>query len=203
MTTDQERSRSDETRTKLLRAATAAFADRGFHGTTTRDIAAAAGMSPAAVYVHHRSKEELLHLISRSGHARTLALVRATIAATDGPARQLAAVMREFAADHARSHTTARIVNYELAALDPEHHAEILELRHAISREFRGLVQRGIDSGDFHVPDAGMTASALMSLGIDVARWYRADGEWTPEDIGDFYGELALRIAGHRPPPTG
>ena len=156
-------------------------------------------MSPAVVYVHHRSKEELLYLISRTGHEHTLDLVRRTLAATDGPAPQLAAVMREFAADHARSHTTARIVNYELAALDPEHHTEILELRHAISAEIRGLVQRGIDSGDFHVPDAGMTASALMSLGIDVARWYRPDGAWSPDDIGEFYAELALRIAGHRP----
>lgn len=183
---------------RLLDAATAAFAERGFHGTTTRDIASAAGMSPAAVYVHYRSKEELLYLISRAGHEHTLELVRCTLATTDGPARQLAAVMREFTADHARGHTAARILNYELSALDAEHHQEILKLRQAIGAEFRGLVQRGIDCGEFHVPDAGMIAAALMSLGIDVARWYRATGAWTPDDIGASYADLALRIAGHR-----
>jgi len=198
VTSAKDRSRSDATRTRLLEAATAAFADRGFHGTTTRDIASAAGMSPAAMYVYHRSKEELLYLISRAGHERTLRLMRRTIATTDGPVRQLAAVVHEFAADHARGQTTARVVNYELAALDPRHREEIQALRHAVAAEFRGLVQRGIDSGDFHVADAGMTASALMSLGIDVARWYRSDGSWSPDDIGSYYADLALRITvGH------
>jgi len=197
VTSTQDRSRSEETRTKLLEAATAAFADKGFHATTTRDIAAAAGMSPAAVYVHHRSKEELLYLISRAGHQHTLALMRAAIAAASDPASRLAEAMRAFAADHARGHTMARVVNYELSALNPEHHAEIVQLRRAIAREVKDLVEQGIASGDFHVTDAGMTANALTSLGIDVARWYRTDGQWTPDDIGDFYADMALRMAGH------
>jgi AcrR family transcriptional regulator len=197
VTSTQDRSRSEETRTKLLEAATAAFADKGFHATTTRDIASAAGMSPAAVYVHHRSKEELLYLISRTGHEHTLGLVRSVVAAATDPPSRLAAAMRAFAADHARGHTTARVVNYELSALNPEHHAEIVELRRAIAREVRALVDQGIESGDFRIADAAMTANALTSLGIDVARWYRSDGQWTPDGIGDFYADMALRMAGY------
>ena len=54
MTSTADQSRPDGTGAgRLLEAAVAAFADRGFHGTTTRDIATAAGLSPAAVYVHH------------------------------------------------------------------------------------------------------------------------------------------------------
>ncbi|MBC3190370.1 TetR/AcrR family transcriptional regulator [Pseudonocardia sp. C8] len=196
MTGTRDRSRSDETRAKLLRAATTAFAEKGFHATTTRDIATAAGMSPAAVYVHHRSKEELLHLISRAGHETTLELIRAAVRSTSDPAEQLTAVIREFAVHHARAHTTARIVNYELAALSPEHHAEIRELRRAISAELRALIQRGIDAGVFRTPHADMAATALLSLGIDIARWYRTDGQWSPDDIGGFYADLALRMVG-------
>jgi Transcriptional regulator len=198
VTSTQDRSRSDETRAKLLDAATTAFAERGFHATTTRDIAAAAGMSPAAVYVHHRSKEELLYLISRRGHENTLAIIRAAVADVTDPPGRLAAAVRAFAADHARAHTMARVVNYELGALDPEHRAEILELRRAISREVKALVQAGVDSGDFDVPDVDMAARALLSLGIDIARWYRTDGPSTPEEIGEGYAGLALRIVGHR-----
>ena len=51
--------RGEATRARLVEAAIAAFAEKGFHGTTTRDIAAAAGMTPAALYVHHRSSEDL------------------------------------------------------------------------------------------------------------------------------------------------
>ena len=46
--------------TRMLGAAVEAFAELGFHVTTTREIAAKVGLSPAAVYVHCRSKEELL-----------------------------------------------------------------------------------------------------------------------------------------------
>jgi AcrR family transcriptional regulator len=196
MTGTADRSRADGTRARLLEAAVGAFAERGFHGTTTRDIASAAGMSPAAVYVHHKSKEELLHLISRTGHERTLDLVRTAIASESDPARQLAAVVRTFAVHHARAHTSARIVNYELAALSDDALREIKQLRRAINDEIRALVEHGVQAGAFDTPNPSMAATALLSLGIDIARWYRDEGAWSPEEIGDFYADLALRMVG-------
>ena len=192
-------SRADATRARLLEAAVSAFADKGFHGTTTRDIAAAAGMSPAALYVHHRSKEELLYLISKAGHERTLALVRGAIAANDDPSAALRQVVHDFAVHHARGHTGARIVNYELAALSPEHLAEIQGIRHQIEDQIRRLVARGVKAGQFDTPDPRITAAALLSLGIDLARWYRDGVRWTPEQIGEQYADMALRIVGARP----
>lgn len=190
------RPHADETRNRLLAAAAGAFAERGFHGTSTRDIASAAGLSPAAVYVHHRSKEELLHQISLQGHVTTLELTRAAIASADEPADQLATLMRHFAAYHARANTSARVVNYELAALSEEHLAEILELRRSIAAELRGVVERGVAAGVFDAGDPRMAATALLSLGIDIARWYREEREWSPDDIGDYYADLALRMVG-------
>jgi AcrR family transcriptional regulator len=199
MTETADHSRAEVARARLLQAAIEAFAEKGFHGTTTRDIAAAAGMSPAALYVHHRSKEELLYLISKAGHDDTLALLRAAIAATDDPAPALRRAVHDFCVHHARTHTTARIVNYELAALSPEHLAEIRDIRRAIEGEMRRLVTRGVDDGVFHTPDPTMAAAALLSLGIDLARWYREGGRWTPDEIADQYAEMALRIVGARP----
>jgi len=191
-------SRADATRARLLEAAVAAFAAKGFHGTTTRDIAGAAGMSPAAVYVHHKSKEDLLFLISREGHQQALDVVRRARATSDDLVDQLAAVGRGFAEFHAVHHTVARILNYELAALSDEHAAAIDELRRGIDTELRDLVAQGVETGVFDVPDAALAATALASIGIDIARWYREDGQWTPDQIGDYYADLALRMAGAR-----
>lgn len=190
--------RSDETRSRLVAAAVDAFATKGFHGTTTRDIAAAAGMSPAALYVHHKSKEDLLHLISRMGHERTLQLVREGVASSSDPTEQLVEVIRRFAVHHARGHTSARVVNYELAALSPEHLEQIAAMRRAIEQEVRQVVEAGVAAGAFDTPNPPMTALALLSLGIDIARWYRDEGEWSPEEIADYYCDLALRIVGAR-----
>lgn len=185
-----------DARDRLVAAAVEAFAAKGFHGTTTRDIASAAGMSPAALYVHHRSKEDLLYLISRSGHKATLQLVEEGVAGSPDPVEQLVAVVRAFTIHHARGHTRARIVNYDLAALSPEHLEEIAGIRREIEGQVRRVVESGVESGVFRTPSPRMTALALLSLGIDVARWYRDEGEWSPEDIADHYCELALRMVG-------
>ena len=84
-----------------------AFAARGFHGTTTRDISTAAGMSPAALYVHHRSKEELLFELSRLGHERVLEMVRASVARSDDPVEQLGDARRGLRPRPRRSSTPA------------------------------------------------------------------------------------------------
>ncbi len=183
-------------RERLVAAAVESFATRGFHGTSTRDIASGAGMSPAALYVHHRSKEDLLHQISRDGHDKTLALVRQAVAVSGDPREQLVALVHAFVVHHAEDHTGARVVNYELAALSPEHLREIVEIRREIEQEMRGVVERGVAAGQFHTDNPSMTALALLSLGIDVARWYRDEGAWAPEQIAAHYSDLALRIVG-------
>ncbi|MEY9844155.1 AcrR family transcriptional regulator [Streptacidiphilus sp. BW17] len=193
--------RADATRARLLEAAVAAFAEKGFRGTTTRDIAAAAGMSPAALYVHHKSKEELLYLISKAGHESTLQLVQDAIGpADDEPTAALRRVIHDFAASHARGQTVARIVNYELNSLTDEHLTEIKQIRHRTEAEIRALVERGVAAGDFDAPDPRMAAVALLSLGIDIARWYHDGGRWSPEDVADQYAAMALRIVGARSP---
>ena len=186
-----------ETGRRLLEAATAAFAAKGFHGTTTRDIATGAGVTPGAVYVHHRSKEELLFQISRHGHEATLDLLRSTLEqAPDDPVAQLRALMFEFARWEAVHHTTARIVNYELQALSPEHLAEVMALRQDLRLLVRDLVERGQAAGVFTVSDAGLAVVTLISLCIDIARWFSDDGEWTAEQVAAGVSEAALRLVG-------
>jgi AcrR family transcriptional regulator len=180
---------------RLLEAASEAFADKGFHATTTRDIAARVGLSPAAVYVHFASKEELLYELSLVGHQAALAIVvSAAGRAGTAPAERLQAVVSDFASWHARHRRTARVVQYELAALTPEHRAVIDGLRRQIQDRMRELLEAGVAAGDFVVPDVPGTALALLSLVVDVARWYRPEGPRSPDDIGALYADLALRM---------
>jgi AcrR family transcriptional regulator len=186
--------RGDLARTRLLDAALQSFARRGFHGTGTRDIAEAAGMSSAAVYVHYRTKEQLLFELSLAGHQRVRRRMDEAAAGGTDPAERLRSVVREFTAWHARAQIQARVVQYEMAGLSPEHAAEIAALRRDIEALMRRLVTDGRDAGVFAVAEPQITALAILSLGIDVARWYRPDGAWTPEEIGHQYGELALNL---------
>lgn len=187
---------STTTQRKLLNAARDAFGAKGFHGTTTRDIAAAAGMSPAAVYVHHRTKESLLYAISLAGHESSLRSLRDACATADAPPEQLAAMIRAFVLGHATDHTLARVVNYELAALTAEHRSVIDGLRHDIQQQVRQVLARGTATGAFDCDDIGMTTNAIVGMSIDVARWYDDRDAWKPERVADHHARMALRMAG-------
>lgn len=54
------RKRRPERHDQILVAAVDRFAELGFHGTAIEDVAAAVGVSPAAVYRHFRTKQEIL-----------------------------------------------------------------------------------------------------------------------------------------------
>jgi len=175
-------------------AAVDAFADNGFHATTTRDIAARANMSPAGVYVHFASKQDLLFQLCRRGHVLALEVVTTAKEDADTPPSQLVAIVSAFARWHAEQFRTARIVQYEFPHLAPDHRKEILELRKQIDAVVREVLQAGVASGDFQVPDLAVTTLALQSLAIDVARWYEPGIRRTPKAIGRAYGDLALRL---------
>ena len=185
---------------RLLVAAVEAFAERGYHATTTRDIAGRAGMSPAALYIHYKTKEELLHRISRIGHDRALGILRTAAEGEGSAAERLADAVSSFVRWHAGRRTTARVVQYELDALGPDARAEIVALRRQCDAEVRGIIEEGVASGEFEVADVQGTTLAVLSLCIDVARWFNVNGPRTPDEVGALYADLVLRMVRAKEP---
>ncbi len=184
---------------RLLTSAVRCFAANGYHATTTRDIAAGVGLSPAALYVHFPSKELVLFEIIRAGHERALACVKdPSIDAAGGAADRLAVMVSRYTAWHARHHVAARVCQYELAGLTPEHYDEIIQLRHLTNEVFRDAIERGVAAGDFAPADVNRLVRGMLSLSIDLVRWYRLDGPDSPEQLGEFYASLALRMVVNR-----
>ncbi|MEN2384395.1 TetR/AcrR family transcriptional regulator [Comamonas sp. A7-5] len=54
-------------RGELVKVAAQLFRQRGFHGTSTRDIAAAAGMQSGSIFYFFESKEAILHAVMQDG----------------------------------------------------------------------------------------------------------------------------------------
>ncbi|HEY5833780.1 TetR/AcrR family transcriptional regulator [Streptomyces sp.] len=179
---------------RLVIAAVQAFAERGYHATTTRDIAGRAGMSPAALYIHYKTKEELLYQISRVGHQRSLAMLSEARDAEGTAADRLATAVRCFVRWHAEHHTTGRVVQYELGALAADHYTEIVDLRRQSEDVIRSIIADGVTAGEFDVPEVSGTTLAVLSLCIDVARWFNPNGRRTPDEVGALHADLVLRM---------
>lgn len=183
---------------KLLSSAVLCFARNGFHATTTRDITSGVGLSPGALYVHFASKEDILFDVIRVGHERALEALLPDAPAAEGTDAQavVSGLVRRFVAWHARHHTVARICQYELAGLGSEHFEQVQQLRQRFNQVFRPAVARGVEAGAFEVKDVNRAVRAIMSLGVDLVRWYRLDGPDSPDALGDEYAVLALRMLG-------
>src|SRR3954451_21631573 len=192
-----------DTRRRIVDAAVAAFAERGYHATTTRDIALAAGLSPAGLYVHYPSKAAVLAQVSRNGHEATLELVRAVLEdpRDTSSADRLRAVVETFTSWHARHHLVARLVQYELAALPAADHAEVAALRRRIEGLVEAEVRGGVARGELTVDEPHAATRAVLSLCIDVARWFDPAGRESPQDVARLYGTLVLRMLGARAQP--
>ncbi|MEV3854662.1 TetR/AcrR family transcriptional regulator [Streptomyces sp. NPDC050095] len=181
---------------RLLVAAVEAFAERGYHATTTRDIASRAGMSPAALYIHYKTKEELLLRISSIGHEKALEILRAAADGEGTAAERLTEAVRSFVRWHAGHHTTARVVQYELESLGEEHRPGIMALRRRSDAAVREIIDDGVRTGEFDVLDVPGTTVAILSLCIDVSRWFNPQGRRTPDEVGALYADLVLRMVG-------
>ena len=71
---------TDDRTGRILDTALTVFSQYGYGKTTMQDVARAAGMSRAALYLHFASKEELFRAGSRRAHARALGEADASLA---------------------------------------------------------------------------------------------------------------------------
>ncbi|GAB3239588.1 TetR/AcrR family transcriptional regulator [Kineosporia babensis] len=191
---NQDPGRSGDSARRLVEAAVEAFAERGFHATTTRDIATRVGLSPAALYVHFPSKQALLAEISIVGHEAALDLIERSVDQPGTALSRLQAVIRAFTAWHAERHRVARVVQHELEALAEPDKRRVLEIRRRIEGAVEAQLSAGNASGEMDVPDTRAVARALLSLSVDVARWYDPRGSRSAAQIGELYADLATRM---------
>ena len=187
------------TRGQILREALALYAESGFHGTSIRKIAAKVGINSATLYAHYPSKEHVLAELVRIGHEELRARLFEAIAsvpAERGAAGRLAALVRAHTLVHTDYPLLAVVTNGELHALSPELAAPSLELRAACRRLLLDILERGLKDGEFHVPDLLLAATAIGSIGMQVAHWFGPDQPRTREQVADAYALFALRLAG-------
>ncbi|MFI0354819.1 TetR/AcrR family transcriptional regulator [Actinomadura sp. 9N407] len=183
-----------ESARRLFRAAVEVIGEHGYHGTSTRAVAARAGLSPAAMYMHFPAKEDLLYQISKTGHELTLEIVRDAAASSYDPVARVHAIVTALVRWHAEHCTIARILQYEHTSLAPGHRREISALRRRTEAVLREAIEDGVRTGRFDAAAVPTGELAIMSLAIDVARWYPAQRRRKPDQIARAYADLSLRI---------
>lgn len=188
---------------RLAEAAIELFYQHGVRATTVRDVTAACGMTPGALYNHFASKDHLLYLLVRDIHRQADGqLAEAIERAGDDPAAQLAAAVRSLVSHTAAYKKRSRVANREFTLLTGTRRLEITALRRQMRDRFAGILFAGAQQGAFSLVGgddlvaATLTAATVTTLCVRISEWSLENFPASAGQLEDHYAELALRMAG-------
>jgi acetoacetyl-CoA synthetase len=184
---------------KILQAALDAFAETGYHGTTTRQLAERSGLSVPGIYHHYRSKQDILFDLMMVVIDELIERTRLAIAgASDTPRDQFDAVVTSMLLFHMHRQLGAIVSTSELRSLESENRVTYVARRDEQQRVLDQIVAAGVDEGVFETPYPADASRAIASLCVGVASWYRPGGPLSIEALVARFLTIAEAIVGIR-----
>lgn len=193
--------RSEQHRLKklrLLKAAAECFNEKGFSGTSLKDVAKKLNLTDAALYYYVKNKEELVNLC----------YLRATDLAEDALARARAdgatsveklELFIRYQIEGITGIEGPVAIMSEIASLKSDHKEEILTRATTHQKRITRLIQDGVDEGTLDVTDTIAASNALLGAINWIPKWYKADSNLTGEIISDNFIQIFFKGMLRRP----
>ena len=180
-------------RRQIADAAVQLFVEKGFHKTTTRQIARAADISIGSLYEYFTSKEDILYLVCDFIHSEMEQGVATAMANAAGGRDALAKVIREYFMVCHRMSDFILMIYQETQSLPRQWQQRVLENELRITGLLVGVLARLSRSGELpHLDERSieLTAHNIVVLGHmwTFRRWF----------LGKHYGiedYIALQTA--------
>jgi AcrR family transcriptional regulator len=177
-------------RDDLTRAAARLFAEKGYHGTSTADLAEAMGVQKGSLYAHIESKADLLWEVARDGAAAFHAALDAV--PDEGPAiERIQAALRGHLQVVAEQVDIATVFTREWRYLEGERRAQFVAERRRYEERFRALFRDGRERGDLRSDLDEATATRLALSAVNWAYTWLRPGAATDE-LADRFTALLL-----------
>jgi AcrR family transcriptional regulator len=193
-------------RDRILDAAVACFASRGFSGTTTREVASLAGITEAGLYRHFPSKEALYTaIIDRKMQAPEL-LAGLAAAAESRDDRAVLGGLAEVILERGLGDPAfVRLLFFSAleghALAEPFFQARVRRVRDFLA----DYIGRRVEEGAFRAVDPWLAAGAFVGMVVDHVNGVVVFGrkelaERRPRDVADGFVELFLAgVRGEEP----
>lgn len=178
--------RPSAAREAIFSAATRLFGERGYTGTTMRDIAKAVGILPGSLYAHIQSKEAVLLEIIEGGVDRFNAAVDKIDAMNLAPEPALRQAVREHLHIVADNPGRTLIVFHQWRFLDDDIRDRLLAKRAHYEAFFVRTLRAGITQGHFDAKlDPKVTVLAILGALNWTPEWFSPDGPASSEEVAD------------------
>jgi AcrR family transcriptional regulator len=184
---------------QIVDAAVQLFINHGFHKTTTRQIARAAGFSIGSLYEYIASKEDILYLVCDAIHAEVERGVSEAMTRASGGRNPLAEVIREYFLVCNRMSDHILLIYQETQSLPQQWRKKVLENEVRITGIFMQVLAHLISSGD--LPRLSERSMELVAHNISVLghmwtfrRWFLAR-HYSIDDYIELQTEFILGMS--------
>jgi len=178
----------DERLEHLLARAAKVFAEKGYHSTTMRDLAAASGMSLAGMYYYVRGKEELLALVQERCFTRVVAGAEQAVAGATEPVERLQLFIRHHVTFFAANLEEMKVLSNEANSITGERQRKV----NLIQRRYVDLLEsllREVAPDEPRV-DRSAAAYALFGMMNWIYNWYDPAGEIDPDRLAGLIARI-------------
>src|SRR5215475_11330702 len=134
---------------EIIEAAARVFAERGFHGATTQDIADVLGIRQASLYYYFPSKEGALELVCLQGVGGFYEVAKAIAAGPGGAADKLARLIKAHLSPLADRGDFVRVFLNERQHLPAESRRRIGKWSRGLERVYEDVLKEGVRRGEF------------------------------------------------------
>jgi AcrR family transcriptional regulator len=183
-----QRRRSPE----IIEAAARIFAERGFHGASTQDIADVLGIRQASLYYYFPSKEGALELVCLQGVAGFVEVARSIALEPGTAADKLTRLVKSHLSPLADRSDFVRVFLNDRQHLPAESRRRIGKWSRDLERIYEDVLKAGVRRGEFRADlDTRLAVLAILGMTNAVAHWYSK--EQVPVDrIATEFARLLL-----------
>ena len=177
---------------EIIEAAAQVFAERGYHGASTQDIADILHIRQASLYYYVPSKEAALELVCIQGVAGFFETAQA-IASGPVPARErLAGLIRSHVAPVLDRGNFVRVFLTQRQFLPNRSRRRVGKWSRGLEKIFETVIRDGLRKGEFRGDlDPRLTTLAILSMANGVSGWYHKEGA-SMERIANEFVALVL-----------
>lgn len=165
MAAPQDNNRYDQQRQRAIRSAASVFAEKGFYGASTKDIAEHMGIKQGSLYYYFKSKEDALGEVCRFGIEDYVERMK-TIATSDQPFEsKLMATVTSHLTSYREKNEALKVHNDERLYLPEEKRASLKELGSTYRQLLEGIFEEGVASGALRDSlDCHFAAQAVIGM---------------------------------------
>ena len=178
-------------RADVVTAASAMFAEQGFHGTSMRDLGKKLGLMGSSLYSHVVSKDELLVDESRDSEFRVQARADDVNTMSGTATQKLSRLVQGHLHILVEDPHQARTFLNEIRFLPESEREEAVAMFDRYQQTFREVIETGCAGHEFRTDlDVRLTANLILSLLNGTTRWFNSDGILDTETLGDEIHQL-------------